>query len=116
MNTRQFLSSLSIITLFALSLGSCEESLTFIVTVPGCIESKIKAELKSDSPPTEVWEWKVDQKIYYYFVASCCDQFNYLYDNNCELICAPDGGFSGAGDGQCPEFPASMERTLVWKK
>ena len=31
----------------------------------------------------------------------CCDQFNYLYDKNGQVLCAPSGGIAGRGDGRC---------------
>jgi hypothetical protein len=40
----------------------------------------------------------------YYVVSPCCDRFNYLYNKNGVLLCAPDGGESGHGDGRCPDF------------
>jgi len=43
------------------------------------------------------------------------EEFNFLYDDNCKKVCAPDGGFSGAGNGNCPDFQGTIERTLVWE-
>ena len=84
---------------------------------PNCIDSKI-VELKNapmTNPPTEVWKWEDGENIYYYITADCCDQYNYLYDENCNVICAPDGGFTGNGDGNCPEFSSEIVKTLLWK-
>jgi len=52
--------------------------------------------------------------VFYYITSDCCDQFNYLYDDKCNLICAPDGGLSGMGNGKCPNFNGQIEKTLVW--
>lgn len=41
-------------------------------------------------------------KIYYLALAPCCDQHDYLYNDQGEYICAPTGGLSGMGDGKCP--------------
>lgn len=102
--------------LFALTAASCEK-IDLKKEVPGCIEKKIRKIKKADvaRPPIQVWEWQVDGNTYYYITAACCDQFNYLYDNNCNEVCAPDGGFSGAGDGNCPVFDGPIEKTLVWE-
>jgi hypothetical protein len=84
---------------------------------PSCIKKKIK-EIQNEevyNPPAEVWEWKVDGKTYYYFTSSCCDQYNYLYDEDCNQICAPDGGFTGNGDGTCPNFNGTIQKSLVWR-
>ena len=93
---------------------ACEKS-DLKKDVPDCIESKIN-EIKHEAvrtPPGSVWEWKVDGKTYYYITSDCCDQFNYLYDDNCNEVCAPDGGFTGDGDGQCPDFQGQIIKTLV---
>lgn len=85
--------------------------------VPACIEKKINkiARNKVQNPPAQVWEWNVDGNTYYYFTSSCCDQYNTLYDKDCNYVCAPDGGFTGTGDGNCPTFTGNIEKTLVWK-
>lgn len=102
--------------LTTLSLSSCEK-LDFEKDVPNCIERKIR-KIKSEevrNPPASVWEWKVDGRTYYYITSDCCDQFNYLYNYNCNEVCAPDGGFSGYGDGNCPQFKGQIEKTLIWE-
>jgi hypothetical protein len=39
-----------------------------------------------------------------------------LYDAAGKSMCAPDGGFSGQGDGKCPDFfQASGNKKLIWK-
>ncbi len=85
--------------------------------LPVCIETKIEA-IKIEpvgNPPAEVWKWEADGNTYYYFNSPCCDQYNYLYDGNCEVICVPDGGFTGKGDQKCPDFSVDLKKTLIWK-
>lgn len=85
--------------------------------VPKCIDKKIKKFRKEavTNPPRQVWEWRVDGKTYYYITSPCCDQYNYLYDDHCKQVCAPEGGFTGAGDGNCPNFSGNIEKTLIWE-
>ncbi len=108
---------LCFILIFALAfLGSCSE-LELKVDVPNCIEKKIR-NLKQygvQNPPAKVWQWKVDGKTYYYITSDCCDQYHYLYDDDCNIVCAPYGGITGTGDGKCPEFKGEIEKTLVWE-
>ena len=85
--------------------------------LPSCIDSKINA-LKSEpvrNPPAEVWKWETNGSTYYYFNSPCCDQYNFLLNEKCETICAPDGGFTGKGDLKCPDFEENIIRTLIWK-
>lgn len=96
-----------------LTCNSAEKDLETL----SCIEEKIEF-IKSDevsNPPTKIFKWEADGNTYYYITSDCCDQFNYLYDTNCELICAPDGGFTGMGDGNCPDFNGEIEKKLFWE-
>lgn len=109
----------SIFTLLFLcivSLTSCENTET-IIDYPSCIDAKIDAlkKVTVQNPPAEVWKWEVDHNVYYYITSDCCDQYNYLHNENCEIVCAPDGGFTGNGDGNCPEFNGEIVKTLIWK-
>ena len=85
--------------------------------VPNCIEIKIQkiANKAVQNPPAKIWEWQVNGQRFYYFTSDCCDQYNYLYDDNCNIVCAPDGGFTGGGDGRCPQFNGQIEKILVWE-
>ncbi|MBT8220082.1 MAG: hypothetical protein KJP00_09665 [Bacteroidia bacterium] len=94
---------------------SCENS-DILPDLPECVQNLIDV-IKDEpvrNPPVMVWEWNTDDTTYYYITSDCCDQFNYLYTTNCEIVCAPDGGITGAGDGKCPEF-RDIEKTLVWE-
>lgn len=85
--------------------------------LPQCIEAKIEI-LKNkpvQNPPAQVWKWQNDSKTFYYVTSDCCDQYNYLFNDSCEIICAPDGGFTGKGDQKCPEFDSNPQKTLIWK-
>ena len=41
-------------------------------------------------------------QVYYYVRSPCCDLHNYLFASDGSYVCAPDGGFTGRGDGKCP--------------
>ncbi|WP_296620380.1 hypothetical protein [Marivirga sp.] len=113
---KKIIGIITVLILFVLTILSCEK-IELEKDVPDCIESKIR-KIKNEevqNPPTEVWEWKADGMIYYYISSECCDQFNFLYDENCNQVCAPDGGISGGGDGNCPTFNEQIEKTLIWR-
>ena len=45
----------------------------------------------------------------------CCDFFNEVYDDKCNYLGAPDGGFTGKGDGKIPDFfEEAKSEKLVW--
>ena len=85
---------------------------------PDAIQSKI-AELKAQpkaNPAYEVWSYKYQGQTVYLVSAPCCDNFNTLYDGCMRVMCAPSGGFTGRGDGNCTDFAQqATEPKLVWR-
>jgi hypothetical protein len=100
------------------SFIACKKQSNSLLFTPSCILNKIE-DLKNkpkQNPPAEVYEYNYLNKKVYYFTSDCCDQYNYLYDNNCNIICAPDGGITGGGDGRCGNFNEAKEKgKLIWK-
>ena len=82
------------------------------------IQTKI-AELQAlpkSNPAYEVWQYTFRGQKMYLVTASCCDQYETLYDACLNVLCAPSGGLSGQGDGRCPEFyRLAADRQLVWR-
>jgi len=99
-----------------LLLSNCKSS-DIEMDLPYCIQTKIVSILANEvnNPPTQIWKWEVDSKTYYYITSNCCDQYNYLYNSTCEVVCAPDGGISGNGDENCPTFASEIQKALVWE-
>ncbi len=88
--------------------------------VTSCIDDIIDT-IKSEpvrNPPAIVSKWVYEGETYYFIPADCCDNYSELYDSNCNLICAPDGGITGAGDGTCPDFiyhdNDNISKTVYW--
>jgi hypothetical protein len=68
------------------------------------------------NPPKSIWQYQYKGQIVYYIPAQCCDLPSILYNKNGEIICAPDGGFSGRGDGRCTDFfKERSNEKLIWK-
>ncbi|PCH95795.1 MAG: hypothetical protein COB85_04215 [Bacteroidetes bacterium] len=87
-------------------------------SIPECIQLKIKALQKADleNPPGLVYSFTYNGKVAYFFNAPCCDQFSSLYDADCTLICHPEGGITGKGDGNCDDFlSTSTDKKLIWQ-
>jgi hypothetical protein len=85
--------------------------------MPKCIQNKIDSfKLKeAHEKPQRVIEYMYKGKKVYYVVMPCCDFYNEVYDNNCNFLGAPDGGFTGKGDGKLPDFFTEVtSEKLVW--
>lgn len=85
--------------------------------VPTCIKNKIDSfRLKEPHErPQRVLEYMYKGKKVYYVVMPCCDFFNEVYDANCKYLGAPDGGFTGRGDGKIPDFfTEAKSEKLIW--
>lgn len=68
------------------------------------------------NPPQSIWKYTYRGATVYYVPPQCCDQYSTLYDANGKVICAPDGGFTGGGDGRCPDFfQERNDGTLLWR-
>jgi hypothetical protein len=105
-----------LVLLFVFQSAECNKDTT--VKIPGCIREKIEAILQQPkyNPPATVYRYSYNSQYVYLFSSNCCDQYNYLYDKNCNMICAPTGGITGKGDGKCPDFKQQATgETLVWK-
>ncbi len=68
------------------------------------------------NPPQSIWRYTYHLQTVYFVPPQCCDQFSTLYDSDGKIICAPDGGFSGNGDGKCPDFFKNRkDEKLIWQ-
>ncbi|MBK5270371.1 MAG: hypothetical protein JJE22_05080 [Bacteroidia bacterium] len=87
-------------------------------SIPACIKKQIEI-IKDEAvwnPPAQVDEYTYDGKRVFLFSSNCCDQYNMLYDTQCNIVCAPSGGFTGMGDGKCADFAATSGHIkLIWK-
>jgi hypothetical protein len=67
------------------------------------------------NPPGSIWRYRYKELVVFYVPPSCCDVPGSLYDENGALVCEPDGGISGKGDGRCPDFfTERTEELRVW--
>ena len=86
--------------------------------IQNCIKDKIE-EIKRQAiwnPPAKIYSYRYKGETVYYIPQRCCDIMSILYDKNCNIICSPDGGISGKGDGQCPDFFTSRtDEKLLWE-
>ncbi len=68
------------------------------------------------NPPASLTKCVYKNKIVYYLPPRCCDIPSVLYNENGEVICAPDGGFTGDGDGKCQDFfEEKKDCEIIWE-
>jgi hypothetical protein len=68
------------------------------------------------NPPQSIWRYEYNGQVVYYIPAQCCDQYSTLLDAQGQVLCAPDGGFIGEGDGKCKDFfDQRSNEQLVWQ-
>lgn len=68
------------------------------------------------NPPQSIWRYEYNEQVVYYVPAQCCDMYSTLYEASGNVICAPDGGFTGKGDGHCTDFLSKRSNEqLIWK-
>ncbi len=96
---------------------SCDK-LDVPADTPSGIKKKIR-KMKDDevrNPSGSVWQYDYNGETVYYIPPYCCDRYSELYDSKCNLICNPDGGISGAGDGKCTDFfNTRTNEKLIWQ-
>ena len=99
-------------------LASCAPKNQGMINMPACLSAKIDS-IKKDpkiNPPQSVIQYSYKGAPVYYVTAGCCDQFNNVYDANCNLLGAPDGGITGKGDNKLADFFANAtNKKVVWK-
>jgi hypothetical protein len=100
------------------SISSCRKEKDIPENIPACIINKIQ-EIKDESvwnPPATIWQYHYNGQIVYYIPQRCCDIPSLLMDAQCDIICNPDGGLSGNGDGNCTDFfEKRKNEKLIWQ-
>jgi hypothetical protein len=68
------------------------------------------------NPPLSIWQYVYEGQVVYYVPPRCCDIYSTLYDSEGSVLCHPDGGFTGEGDGQCRDFfEKRTDAKLIWQ-
>jgi len=70
-----------------------------------------------DARPDGIWQYQyLGATVYYIPRLACCDIMGWLYDVKGKLVCRPDGGVGGSGDGRCPDFfEKRRDGQLLWQ-
>ncbi len=70
-----------------------------------------------ENSPGEIWKYSYrGTTVYYVPPRYCCDLPSKLYDSHGNLLCRPDGEFTGRGDGNCSAFIKERSNgEILWK-
>jgi len=85
---------------------------------PAWLKSRIAAILaeRKRNPTIRILTYQYRDQTVYWESAPCCDQFSILYDTQGKVICNPDGGITGKGDGKCADFTKNKtNEKMVWQ-
>lgn len=85
---------------------------------PKCVKMEIQNILLEDpwNPPAVITSYMYNGELVYFFPSHCCDIPSILYDEDCNVICMPDGGITGVGDGMCQDFFGSRtNEEFIWR-
>lgn len=67
-------------------------------------------------PPRRIYRYRWKDATVYYVPGVSPDRYSTLYDSTGQVICRPDGGMTGRGDGTCLEFLRDRrDKELVWE-
>ena len=107
-----------LLILYVLSFSCGSENSGGVNAYPAWLTALIN-ELASEpvaDPPAKIIQYEYKGRIVYYLLPRCCDIMSNLYDSRGAIICHPDGGIMGQGDGQCPDFfNARSNGTVIWE-
>lgn len=94
--------------------GACKKH----PVVNNCIQQIIAADgMYAQTNYHSIDAYTYNGKTVYLLTSECCDFYNILLDENCNVLCAPSGGITGKGDGGCADFFAKASFVKqIWKK
>jgi hypothetical protein len=68
------------------------------------------------NPPASIASYEYNGETVYFLPQRCCDVMSVLYRADGSIVCHPNGGFSGTGDGRCADFfAARRNERIVWR-
>ena len=100
-------------------IGACSNGVSFSAEgTRDCIQEKVREMQKEQerNPPATVNQYLYNGQVVFYIPPAAGDQMGQLYGEDCQLICRPDGGITGQGDGKCPDFfDQRTEGKVIWQ-
>jgi len=85
---------------------------------PQWLQSRIQNILatRKRNPIIRISRYQYEGETVYYETAPCCDQQSTVYNLEGKILCHPEGGITGKGDGKCANFQKRRtNEQLVWQ-
>jgi hypothetical protein len=107
------LAAIVVLLTLAPGAGSAQQ----IGSLPKWLRDFVAArERQPVSEPAIVVRYEYKGEVVYFYPSRCCDVASTLFRADGRVICAPDGGFTGRGDGRCPDFVQERRKeAVVWR-
>jgi hypothetical protein len=68
------------------------------------------------NPPAVIASYDYKGQNVYFLPQRCCDIMGVLYRADGSVMCHPDGGFAGSGDGRCTDFFVERKNErIIWR-
>ena len=68
------------------------------------------------NPPAFLARYDYKGQDVYFVPQRCCDIMSVIYRSDAAILCHPDGGITGKGDGRCADFFVERrDERIVWK-
>jgi uncharacterized protein DUF6970 len=68
------------------------------------------------NPPALIARYDYKGQSVYFLPQQCCDVMGVLYRADGSVMCRPDGGLTGRGDGQCADFFVERKNEqIIWR-
>ena len=68
------------------------------------------------NPPAFIARYEYNGDTVYFVPQRCCDVASVVYRSDGLVMCQADGGFTGRGDGRCPDFFAERRNErILWR-
>ena len=99
-------------------VSGCQPSLTLPEGLPSCMRTRM-GQILDDAPwepAARIYEVTYHHQKVFFIPSHCCDIPSELYTTDCQIICFPDGGLNGQGDGKCMDFAFQLDQAkLIWQ-
>ena len=85
---------------------------------PAWLKARIATVLgqRKQYPIVRILRYEYKGQTVYWETAPCCDQRSTVFDAQGHVVCQPDGGITGKGDGRCADFDKNKtNEKLVWQ-